>query len=549
MTPHFLSTLLPDLRYRLLIAASGKHHLADTGRAALAYGETDPESAPLLASLAKELFTAAWLTDPLDGTLAADLAEFDRRLPGLTPQGAKCVKTTAGLCRVPEGGVVPPRLVALEASGAYAPLCRWLERELQIAPGNGFLAWSLYHHALRNGDFKQALDVAARFSNMPVLAPVVAKLSADAHFLAGEYDRAVSGYAQVEQAFPGLCADRFGEALCRAGRVEEGLACLRRGVENNPWMVNAALRLHDLSSGIADARGHLPGRTAILLYSYNNAAQLDLTLHSLHQSLLDEKAEVLVRVLSNGSVDGTNEVIGKWRDRFGDFFEGVFLPVNVGAPAARNWLISLPEVRACDHIAYLDDDVRLPAAWLSRFGAAVSAYPDAALWGCRVADYERVANLQQVDLNILPSSGEGVPFQMSEAHLSAHDFGQFSYLRPAGAVTGCCHLFRAEALLGSGGFDIRFSPSQYDDLDHDLRLSLAGKKIVYQGHLAVEHMKVSGRSVAVDPVSAGSAAGNLRKLQSKYSEKETGILREKSLGVMEKDFYAKLECLAASRDD
>ena len=541
MTQHFLFTLPQDLRYRLLTGATGKHHLADAARLALALGEENAASGSALASLAKELFAAAWLADPLDGTLAADLAEFERRLPSLASKAVPCVKGAAALCRVPAPGERPPRLAALEGMGEYEPLARWLDRELASAPQSGFLAWTLYHHALRNQDFDRGLAVAARFAAMPGLAPLAAKLSADVRFLAGDYDRAVSDYAAVDEVFPGLCADRLGEALFRAGKREEGLASLARAVAAHPWMVNAILRLHDLATGQADERSPLPGRTAILLYSYNNAAQLDLTLHSLHESLA-HGPDALVRVLCNGPEGGTGQVVRAWRDRFGAIFEGVDLPVNVGAPAARNWLASLPEVRQCAFAAYLDDDVRLPADWLARFGAGVASRPDASLWGCRVVDYERPGNLQQVDLHPLARDGEGDEPFMSEPHLGCFDFGQFDYLRPAGAVTGCCHLFRTEALLDNGGFDVRFTPSQYDDLDHDLRLGLAGKTIVYQGNLAVEHMKLSGR-VAANPLAAAYAAGNLRKLRAKYSREDLRILRDRSRSLLEQDLRDKLDAL------
>ena len=541
MTQHLLSTLPPDLRYRLLVGATGKHHLADIARLALSLGGEGPASGPALASLAKELFTAAWLADPLDGTLAADLAEFERRLPTLAPKAVPCVKAAASLCRVPDPAARPPRLAALEGSGEYEPLARWLDRELAAAPQSGFLAWTLYHHALRNRDFERGLAVAARFAAMPGLGPLAAKLSADVRFLAGDFARAAEDYAATDEVFPGLCADRLGEALIRAGKREQGLAALARAVTDHPWMVNATLRLHDLATGRADERASLHGRTAILLYSYNNATQLDLTLRSLHESLA-HGPDVLVRVLRNGPEGGTGEVVRAWRDRFGSLFGEVALPVNVGAPAARNWLASLPEVRQCAFAAYLDDDVRLPPDWLDRFGAAVAARPDASLWGCRVVDYERPGNLQQVDLHPMARDGEGDEPLLSEAHLGAFDFGQFAYLRPAGSVTGCCHLFRTGALLDGGGFDVRFTPSQYDDLDHDLRLCLAGKTIVYQGHLAVEHMKLSGR-VAANPLAAAYAAGNLRKLRAKYSREDLRALRAHSLALLEQDFGDKLDAL------
>jgi len=538
----FLLSHLPEpLRYRLLTASCGKHHLAETARAAMAAAEaeTAPDRAGGLLRLAKELFTAAWLEDPLDGTLAADLAEFERRLPGLSPAAAKCAAVAASVCAIPSGNRLPPRLARLEEAGDWPALKHALAAELARAPGNGFLAWNLYGQAMANADFAQAEAVAGALGRIPALAPALAKLAADARFQAGDHAGAVALYDAAEEAFPGLCGERAAEALWRAGRREEALERLRRTVARRPWAVNAALRLHDLRHGLDAALARLPGRTSVLLYSYNNAAKLDLTLRSLHASLAGRR-DALVRVLDNGSTDDTGAVVAAWGERFGEIFGGLRLPVNVGAAPARNWLAALPETAACDFAAYLDDDVRLPPDWLERFGAAAAACPEAGLWGCRVTDFERSANLQQTDLNLLPpGQGESL-FALSGAQLGALDFGQFSYLRPASSVTGCCHLFRTEVLRGAGGFDIRFSPTQYDDLDHDLRLCLAGNRIVYQGHLGVEHMKVSGRALSRSRATSANAAANMYKLKNKYAEADAAVIRERALAALQADLAAKL---------
>jgi len=39
------------------------------------------------------------------------------------------------------------------------------------------------------------------------------------------------------------------------------------------------------------------------------------------------------------------------------------LPVNIGAPAARNWLIARDETWQSDYIAFLDDDITMPENW------------------------------------------------------------------------------------------------------------------------------------------------------------------------------------------
>jgi GT2 family glycosyltransferase len=260
-------------------------------------------------------------------------------------------------------------------------------------------------------------------------------------------------------------------------------------------------------------------------------------------------------VLDNGSTDATAEVLEKWGNTLGpDRFRGVRLPVNVGAPAARNWLLELDDVRACRYVAFLDDDAHVPADWLGRLAAAAARYPEAGVWGCKVVDAANPAVLQSVDHHLVdppartsPSSPEALDYQrrfkVSNLQHQDLDFGQFDYCRPCHSVTGCCHLFLRERLEASGPFDIRFSPTQYDDLEHDMRLSAAGRFPVYQGLLRVDHAKRSGRESRSDPKAEAGAMANLYKLQMLYGKDEITAMRARLTDVLAEDVAAKRRAL------
>lgn len=495
-----------------------------------------PDSAGALTALARELFTAAWLSDPLDGVAAANLAGFEARLPGLAKPAARCLNTALALT---SGHNVPARLRRLEEAGEYGALRDWLRAELSREAASGVLAWTLYSHALANGDPDAAMEACQGLARVAPLAPVVAGMRGDARLLAGECLPALAEYAAAEAAFPGHYTDRAAEALLRLGRRDEATRALDQLIQAAPWRVTAILRRYDLASGRDEAVARLDGRVAVLLYSYNNPERLAVTLESLAASDVSLAGEVIVRLLINGPNAEAEAVAEGFAGRFGQRFATVRLPVNVGAAPARNWLRSLPEVRACDYAAYLDDDVRLPSDWLGRFGAAVAAYPQAGLYGCRVADFGAVNALQQVDGHILPPRQGETLFSLCDAHLHAPDLGRFGYMRPCATVTGCCHLFRTEALLRSGEFDIRFSPTQYDDLDHDLRLGLLGIPIVYQGHLVVEHMKLSGKGLRLSRAASANAAANMYKLKSKYEDEELEGLRRGETEALRLDIVEK----------
>ncbi len=221
------------------------------------------------------------------------------------------------------------------------------------------------------------------------------------------------------------------------------------------------------------------------------------------------------------------------------------MPVNLGAPVARNWLRAQPEVAAADWVAYLDDDALVPPDWLERFGQAVALDPDASAWGCRVVDAAPPPRVQSADLHVClrPGAGEGVfdlPLGLLDVCSQDLDFGQLDYSRPCVSVTGCCHLFRTEALLAGPEFDVRFSPTQYDDLDRDLQIVLAGGRAFYHGALRVEHLRSSGARIKQSREARGASYGNLVKVNHKYALRQIQAIEQADLGLMEQDIERKL---------
>ncbi|MCL2123943.1 MAG: glycosyltransferase, partial [Desulfovibrionaceae bacterium] len=264
-----------------------------------------------------------------------------------------------------------------------------------------------------------------------------------------------------------------------------------------------------------------------------------------------ELGDALVVVLDNGSSDDTPAMLRLWKERLGDRMLLVSLPCNIGAPPARNWLLSLPETRACSWVAFLDDDAIVPPDWLRYFGRVMHAFPSGAVYGCRVADHKNPMSMQSVDLHLEAGGPSGGPgslepaherrFSISDLHYQVQDFGQFRYMRPCVTVTGCCHLFRRAALDAAGHFDLRFAPTQYDDVEHDFRHALRGELPVYQGHLRVAHMHSSGQAAWADPAKLLATWANLFKLQIKYTQAEYDKIREAGHEALLTDMLKRVE--------
>ncbi|MGE4553922.1 MAG: glycosyltransferase [Desulfovibrionaceae bacterium] len=542
--PFDYRTLDPALRDKLLTGCAGKLHLASMARDALALAGAcaargEQPRAAFYAVLGGDLLLAAWEEEPLSGVLAQPLRTVlagNPHLPGAFFDALAWLEghftPDPAVQRLLDAGRVPAALEALRAG-------------LARTPDNAFHVQKLLELCPVEGDPDEARAALAAFPAGPA-EPFRRIAQADLELACGRPDAAEPHYlAALETCpLPGVHA-RLGLCRHRQGRPREARTLWTAVLQRRPWHVNLLLRLHDELSGAANAAAPLPGGLEILLYTHNKADDLARALDALEAAGLDG---CRVTVLDNDSGDGTAELLRRTADRLGaERLRTITAPVNVGAPAARNWLVrALRNDAPRPFAAFLDDDALVPGDWRERFGAAVAAAPAAAVWGCKVVDAARPWIVQNPDLHLRPeytadtaAARLSVNSLTTDLHHQGLDFGQFDYLRPCVSVTGCCHLFRTETLLAGGGFDIAFSPTQFDDLDHDLRLGRAGGWACYQGHLTVRHLKNTGQAARRGGVAAGNALGNHLKLQARHAPADMAALRRVDLERCLADLSAK----------
>ncbi|MBU1042127.1 MAG: glycosyltransferase [Proteobacteria bacterium] len=545
------SALPAPLRQKLTLSSTGWRHLAQAAALCLRLARdcADAPERTRLISLATDLLLWACGENPLHGPLAAEiLSAPDLLLPAASRDMLSAVAANWRVPETKDGGLAYfERLAKLRDT---VKLADFLAGQVAKAPASLFwrekaLALSLY--AGDNG-LRADLETAAQggLDDIPGLAPVAAALRAQAAFLRGGTAACLEALLPLDGIFgPGFVPARMGLALLAAGENQAALQHLLRALHAAPWQANLAQVTADAISGLRGALAPLPGPTLVMLYTWNKAADLDATLASLFASNLDGARVV---VLDNGSTDGTPQVLDTWAKRAGETLLRVTLPVNIGAPAARNWLAALPEAKAAEHLVYLDDDVDLPGDWLGRLGAALARHPDAGVVGCKVADHHAPHLLQNVaghlvipqdvsedrpDLDYQSLSPN--PFRLCDAHLQGPDWGLFDFISPCASVTGCCHLFRRAALIDSsggpaaaGGFSLALGPSQYDDFERDLRMLDSGVKAVYTGHLRVRHRKrsglagqgMAGQGMEGHSAAGAGAAGNRYKMQCMHPREE-----------------------------
>jgi GT2 family glycosyltransferase len=379
--------------------------------------------------------------------------------------------------------------------------------------------------------------------------PLKARLHAELAFHARPPEEALTVVADLDPETWGLWrAYAGGELLLRAGEADAGREVLTGLWRAIPWHVNLTLKLHELYAPTPLANESETADTAVLLYSWNKADLLAATLESLAAS---DIGQAKVYVLDNGSTDRTPEVLDRARSLFGTAngrapLHVETLPVNVGAPAARNWLLALPAVRRAEWAAFLDDDVVLPPDWLLRLLGAARGRENVGAVGCRITAAAPPYGLQSADYNIFPSPPRATEpgslpnrVLMFDNCAGSADTGLFTYVRPCLSVSGCCHLVSMAAVTKAGGFDLRYTPSQFDDLDRDLRSALAGMPALYAGTLAVKHVQHSSLARSQTTRQIGHVMGNKLKLDTKYSDDELAALGRENSRLLWDDLQAR----------
>lgn len=308
------------------------------------------------------------------------------------------------------------------------------------------------------------------------------------------------------------------ECFIRSGDTGQALALYGRSLEIDPAQHPVRLRMAELENPFIPDPALIPDSSvAICLYSWNKADDLERTLTSLART---DIGPATIRVLLNGCTDRSEAVCEAARSLFPDNdFDTVILPVNVGAPAARNWLGALPEVRNKDFVAYLDDDVELQSDWLAHFLTVMECQPRTAVVGCKVVFGTEPRMIQYLHRTF--SLAEPGMIKLTDAcQIGQMDCGHYDFIRTTDTVMGCCHLLRMAHMPDGPQFDIRYSPSQVDDIAHDLTLRVNGFDVHYTGLVRCIHHQNTGGGFKrrMTQAQLGQVLGNDMKFYYSFSQ-------------------------------
>jgi GT2 family glycosyltransferase len=496
---------------------------------------------PDCLAAAQSLLALAFQEEPFDAETAALLEAVQAAHPFLPAKAAALLRLLRAAPALAPDDV---RFEDIRASGDTDLVVRYLDIAAKDRRAGLARLAPAFVSLCRLPDPEIAASLLAAFApGLP--PPLFARLRAELAFLRLPPGQALPLVEDLDRdvwgLFSALAACRLRSRL--GDRDGALLACLalRRAL---PHHVNLTLVAHDLAFVRSKPARPAPDTAAVCLYSMNKAELLRECLTHLAGTDLGGN---LVAILDNGSTDHTARVIDEVSGLFSPGrFLSVRLPVNVGAPGARNWLLSLSEVKARSFVAFLDDDAFPGPDWLSRLLDTAGRFPQAGAVGCSIVDRSAPGDHQSADYNLFPPHmGQSSLPEVTErlfvcdACRLLPDFGQFAYVRPCLSVSGCCHLLSRAAIEAAGPFDIRYNPTQFDDLERDIRSWLAGYPAVYDGTVRVAHQQASSLAKAKTQAQVAHILGNKIKLETSLADADADRLWRENLETLGRDLLEK----------
>ncbi len=232
---------------------------------------------------------------------------------------------------------------------------------------------------------------------------------------------------------------------------------------------------------------------SLVMPNRDNAGVLDLTLSRLAEHTTYPNFELVVA--DDGSTDGSRDLLRRWRDS-GRFSSFTLLERDAGgAPAALN---AAAEASGGDLIVQLDGDATIETpGWLERMVAFHQSDPRiGVVTAAIVLDTGRVHayGVNLIGPDGMHDGGTTVSEPVGQRTLNGLvRRPRESELPPprhpveVDASIGCCMLYPRALWEEAGGYDVRFSPVWFDDLDLSLTARRLGSKVFLYGGVRVMH--------------------------------------------------------------
>jgi len=181
---------------------------------------------------------------------------------------------------------------------------------------------------------------------------------------------------------------------------------------------------------------------------------------------------------------------------------GFLLSTNQGAKQARG-----------DYLVFLNNDTEVRPDWLGALMAPAAEDPEVALVGAKLLYPDET--LQEAG-GIIWSDGTGWNYGRGDDPGKS----EYNYVRQVDYCSAACLLVRRDFFEKAGGFDERYVPAYYEDVDLAFAARDLGYKVMYQPLAEVIHHE--GGSHGTDPLAGGKRFQEINR--SKFMEKWSSVL-------------------------
>lgn len=211
-----------------------------------------------------------------------------------------------------------------------------------------------------------------------------------------------------------------------------------------------------------------PSDISIVILVMDRTENLRQCLASVRRAQGGENAEIIV--VANGTPSSELAGLEEWNVKL------LEAPVNLGFAAGCNWAAGQATGK---YLLFLNDDAVVDKNWLPPLLDAMND-PKVGAAGSRI-DYPD-GRVQEIG-SIIWSNG--VTFAVGRD--LAADTGEFSEPRTVDYCSACSLLVRRDAFEAAGGFDERYFPAYYEDVDLCFALQDAGYRMTVQPASRIIH--------------------------------------------------------------